>query len=498
MLVIISDLHLTDGTSGTTISPGAFQIFAERLRELAIGASWRTSGEYRPIERLDLLLLGDVLDVIRSARWSLSDEIRPWSDPDNREYQQVVGQITADILASNEESFAILRRLAVEDGLAVPSGDRRGRPVASEPQPVSVHIHYMVGNHDWFYHLPGAVGDSLRRAVVHRLGLINRPEMPFPHDPAECPALLEAQRRHRVFARHGDIYDPFNFEGDRDASSLGDAIVIELLNRFGTAVEAEMGDDLPAATLRGLRELDNVRPLLLVPVWIDGLLERTCAFPSMQRQVKLIWDRLVDRFLELQFVRRRDTWCPVDLIDGLDWALHFSRRIPIGWASKIVTWMNQIQGQPDASYRHHALAEPDFRNRRAKHIVYGHTHHVESVPLDASHAEGYVLNQVYFNSGTWRRVFRQTAFAPGEHEFIPADEMTYLAFFHGDERGGRPYETWSGTLGTGNPPTSHLRIDPGRTGHATRQPVQTPNLHGLAPHITAPMAQRPIVPTRRE
>jgi len=28
MLVIISDLHLTDGTSGETIAAGAFQIFA--------------------------------------------------------------------------------------------------------------------------------------------------------------------------------------------------------------------------------------------------------------------------------------------------------------------------------------------------------------------------------------------------------------------------------------------------------------------------------------
>ena len=68
------------------------------------------------------------------------------------------------------------------------------------------------------------------------------------------------------------------------------------------------------------------------------------------------------------------------------------------------------------------------------------------MPLDASHAEGFVLNQGYFNSGTWRRVHRATQFAPGEHEFIAAESMTYLAFFQGDERSGRPYETWTGTL----------------------------------------------------
>ena len=73
----------------------------------------------------------------------------------------------------------------------------------------------------------------------------------------------------------------------------------------------------------------------------------------------------------------------------------------------------QLRGADDASYYQHALAEQDFRNRRAKHIVYGHTHYAESVPLDASFAEGYVLNQAYFNSGTWRRVLPADALAAG-------------------------------------------------------------------------------------
>ena len=65
MLVIISDLHLTDGTSGATISPWAFEIFAQELRDAAISASWRADGKYRPVDRVDLILLGDGLDVIR-------------------------------------------------------------------------------------------------------------------------------------------------------------------------------------------------------------------------------------------------------------------------------------------------------------------------------------------------------------------------------------------------------------------------------------------------
>ena len=77
-----------------------------------------------------------------------------------------------------------------------------------------------------------------------------------------------------------------------------------------------------------------------------------------------------------------------------------------------------------------AAAEPG-------HLAYGHTHAAESVPLDASHAEGYVLNQMYFNAGTWRR-YRQTQWAPGAHEFIASDVMTYLVFLPGDERAAGP------------------------------------------------------------
>jgi UDP-2,3-diacylglucosamine pyrophosphatase LpxH len=498
MLVLISDLHLTDGTSGATISSGAFEIFAERLRDLATAASFRSDGGYRPIDRLDLVLLGDVLDVIRSARWSAGTKVRPWDPPGHPALATQVAQITADILAQNEPSLAMLRGLAAE-GLGVPPADGRGRPVhLAAPLPVPVHVHYMVGNHDWFFHLPGHNYDRVRQAVIGAMGLANRAETPFPHDPAESGELLDVMRRHKLFARHGDIFDPFNFEGDRNASSLGDAIVIELLSRFATAVEMQMADDLPPATLAGLREIDNVRPLVLAPVWIDGLLERTCPFPAVRKQVKTIWDRLADNFLSIPFVRERDTWCPVALVDGLERALMFSKRLSLGWASHVVAWLNGLRGQTSGSYFVHALAEQDFRNRRARHIVYGHTHHAESVPLDASFIEGYPLNQVYFNSGTWRRVHRQTELAPAEHEFIASDVMTYLTFFQGDERKGRPYETWSGTLGIHPGETAVHRVDPGRSNHERGQSVSAPALHGHAPHFRPlPARQGAIIPTRR-
>ena len=496
MLVIVSDLHLTDGTLGDTVSLGAFSIFARRLQESAVAASWRTDGAYRPVENIDLVLLGDVFDLIRTTRWTDVPDVRPWGNLHAPRFLEQVDRITGDILWHNQKSLAILRQLASEDGLSIPAG----RPgTTTERQSVPVRIHYMVGNHDWLYHLAGHPYDALREQIIRHLGLAGSASSPFAHDITENEELLHVMRRHRVTARHGDLFDPFNYEGDRDTSSLGDAIVIELVSRFVARVQAEMFDELPAATLLGLREIDNIRPLLLIPVWIDGLLDRTCSFPAMRKRVKAIWDQMSEEFLAVDFVRQRDGWSPFDLVDGLERALKFSRRLSVGWASSIAGWLNKIRGASGDSYYVHALAEQDFRNRRAKHIVYGHTHAAESVPLDASYAEGYVLNQMYFNSGTWRRVHRQTQLAPAQHEFIAHDEMNYLAFYQGDERGGRPYETWTGSLGYLPTGATIHRIDPGRgtKTHASGQPISAPDLHQRAPHFATPSARPLRTPTRR-
>lgn len=481
MLAIISDLHLTDGTSGATIHPGAFHILAERLCDLAERASWRSDGTYRPIDRMDLVLLGDVLDVIRSTRW-LQGSVRPWDNMHSPEAVEVVSTITGDILQANEPALHVLRSLAHEGAVRIPHGSRDGLPVASSDEhPVPVHIHYMVGNHDWMFHLRGNSYDLLREQVARHMGLANRSDNPFPHDPLESDELLEIFRQHRVFARHGDIFDPLNFSGDRDMSSLGDAVVIQLVNRFAEEVTAEMADDLPAGVLAGLREIDNVRPLLLVPVWIDGLLERGCPYPSVHKKVKQVWDRLTDELLELPIVREGDSWSPFDLVDGLAGALKFSKRLSIGWSSKITGWLDSLRGASSKSFYHHALAEQDFRNRRARHIVYGHTHHAECVPLDASYADGYVLEQMYFNSGTWRRVHQQTRLAPGEHEFIPSETISLLSFFQDGERGGRPFEVWSGMLGC-SPALLTRNQTGGQTSHATEQPLSTSGAPVRAPH----------------
>ena len=119
MLAIVSDLHLNDKTTGTPLEPGAFQIFGERLQELAIRASWRADGRYRPIDRLDLVLLGDILDLIRTTQWLRAD-VRPWDDVSSPRVADVTASFVDGILQQNRETCEMIRSLSAEGSIRFP------------------------------------------------------------------------------------------------------------------------------------------------------------------------------------------------------------------------------------------------------------------------------------------------------------------------------------------------------------------------------------------
>ncbi|MGH2510499.1 MAG: hypothetical protein ACRDHZ_24250, partial [Ktedonobacteraceae bacterium] len=230
-------------------------------------------------------------------------------------------------------------------------------------------------------------------------------------------------------------------------SSLGDAIVIDLVTSFAFNVKARLGDSLPVRCLEGLNEIDNVRPLLMVPVWVGGLLRRTCPDPNLHRQVQEIWNGLVDRFLQIPFVRERLTKRG-SLFRGekLRLALKISKGMLRPESSRLLCWLGRKVGARKKSFYPFAVQEKAFKNRRARFIVYGHTHHYEMIPLDTDESASGLENQIYLNSGTWRPVHELARLRPGHEAFIGYNTMSYLTFFKNGERSGRLFESWSGSL----------------------------------------------------
>jgi len=280
VLVFISDLHFKDGTTGASISADAFNLFLKRLEDMAYRASWRADGRYEPLDGIDLVLLGDILDPLRSVRWQDTkrgniDYLRPWHDSSRKDYRDKIAEITEAIIEHNAEAFDVLRELGNGNGVHLPPATHHGQPDldSSEQIAVPVRITYMVGNHDWYYHLPGDGFTQIRKHVIDALGLENSTD-PFPHTMEESPVLEQLFSKHQVVARHGDIFDLMNYDPElgRDAATLGDVIVVELIDRFPTLVQERLGDSLPQSFYKNLRELGNVRSTVITPAWISYLL----------------------------------------------------------------------------------------------------------------------------------------------------------------------------------------------------------------------------------
>lgn len=453
MLVIISDTHLTDGSSGHTVDAGAFRIFEDELRDLAYDASKRADGRYEPIKELHLLLLGDILDVIRSTQW-LDDTVRPWDDPQSDAFTSKVTAITEKILSNNSESLDVVKSFKNDRIITIPRATPNGTPaeVGWEPNaegrvPVEVHTYYMVGNHDWFYHLRGPAYDALRSDIVQSMGLDNPPDLPFPHDPKEFGQsgafmrLAEAYRQHSVFARHGDIYDPDNFDGDRDRSSIGDAVVVDLIDKFSLVVQAQLGNAVTPEFIEALREIDNIRPLSDIAAWIDGYLLRTSPDPLTAKRVKGVWNQLASEFFKIPFVKNHPK------AGRMRWAQDLTSGLSLGMLSRLVRKFGSLFPSTDCPDYRNALQETAFLDRSARCIVYGHTHQYALVALEVPFTPRGIFNQVYLNSGTWRPYHQLAKHHPKQEQFVPYQLMTYIAFYQDDERGGRRYESWTGALG---------------------------------------------------
>ncbi len=414
MLVFISDIHFTHGETCSTIPPAAFRKFVEILGEMA---------EPDSVDTIEVVLLGDIFDVIRS--WPVT-AVRPWWPEDRR------GEMDKKL---KDVTLETVNRICTHHENAESVGYLTNFKRAMAEKHKSVTYTYIVGNHDW---------------------LVNRyPETRV--QIAEMLAMEEPQRFRQkrfeiegtwtdygVYACHGDKYDSFNYDGNRDASSLGDAIVIDLINKFTHKVEEKFGPADESVLTRQLREIDNVRPLIDIPAWIQGVCERSRRDDPAD-DVKKIWDELVDEFLADDFVRQHDRWFRFDNVDKLQLVLKISSLMPIKKLARI-PFKKFLAGNED--YTDYAYCEDQIQNDQATYVVYGHTHHHEIRPLDQQVKDGNVLDKIYFNTGTWRRVHVQTAFDVRNFEFVGWYVMTFITFYRsGEKKGDRRFEVWNGAMG---------------------------------------------------
>jgi UDP-2,3-diacylglucosamine pyrophosphatase LpxH len=456
MLVVISDLHLVDGTAGNhNVSAEAYQLWIDEIVNLA---------ETQHATELIFLYTGDVFDLIRTEAWfdvELRD--RPWGNP-------AINENPSDLSAAcRQKAHAILDHVAsaTKEQLDILGGRA---PIAALDRLARLNIPvrraFVPGNHDRLY----LVDDGLRGKINRWLGIGAEPmEGLSPH--------RFLSRDYGLLARHGHEFDVWNFEGrdpealaDRDYLKvpIGDVICTELVARFPWAIRRELvaagiAPDVVDGVATRLQDIEDVRPMHAAVQWIyytaAEIREKSALPPAVkQRVTEIIEDTIpavYGAFLEMPFVRawlaEHDRWTtPFDEADKLKaLGVLLRHRVSLTGVQLFCAAFEKLGLLGDDSLARAALDEKLLQDPRSgiHYVTYGHTHTYEQVAL--RQLEGH--EKIYFNSGTWRPRHVQ---AKNRQDFVGWKEMAYLVFYNEREdplrRGpgdkGVSFETWSGTM----------------------------------------------------
>ncbi len=442
MLAIISDLHLSDGSTTRTFDGEAFDVVAERVESAA---------RSRGARELGLVLLGDIFDLVRTDYWldaGIPPDERPWGgvlDPVTgmnrnaaecqRQYEAVLERaLAANAPRSGRGLGPMLARL--EEG-----ADRLGIPFQAT---------YIPGNHDRILHnFP-----SLRRRL----------QLAFPQIGA-FDAVYRGEG-YDLLARHGHEWDGNchglelvrrGLDGPGVAGRFDPAVYRVMA--IGEVVTAELMSGLihharrmeaNAELVERLRDVHHLSPMLGVFEWLEWFGGRES--PAQQEILHAALERALDAVLGSSVAAswdrlKRDVLVSGDLVDRLQLA----RTLLLG------------DGFPQLRRRarramavHHLLparehllegAAREFREGTVppgtQFLVYGHTHRARH---DYFHGETDGRVRMYVNSGAFLPVIARAA---DRRSFVSELQMTVVFAFRADEGaprgGGQPsLEIWQG------------------------------------------------------
>ena len=453
MLAIISDLHLCDGTATPqNIRPNAFDLFYQEIYQLAL---------LRGVEKIEIVLLGDVFDLLRTERWferadgsKVAPDIRPWG--------------RAEALTSPELSSATLdNALAIASEIAENNRDAlaslRGATIR-QPDGLTVRRLYLPGNHDRLFLLD----PRLQTLILTELGVDPR-SMARQGVSTHRLALPE----YGLLARHGHEWDPWNFEPMDPANvgvravdpdfllaPIGDPITTELVARLPFELERRLAsndvfDKAALAHVIGrMQRIEDVRPLLASFRW--AFFEADCLSQVLSsEQAEVLRSTLTgvvrDVTSDFRQLPYYDAWMERHghSNNGILFSatLLFLSTFRVSSAAPLIQRLEQFSDSvnPHDTCRKGALEEElnTVARNGFRHVVYGHTHQPLQAALRVDPAADW-----YLNSGTWRR----REFATDDNRaFLGTEHFSYVVFYTAEETkragltDGPSFELWRGS-----------------------------------------------------
>ena len=388
MHVFISDTHMTDHPASGSVSDVELTNFAGDIEKWAEHA------------QIKLVLLGDIIDFLRSPKWKHCWEhcnhSFPWSTMNSHftnfvdNYAETYALEIAQAVTTRYSGFSKALKKLTDSG--------------------RVKIVYVVGNHDYMLQL----SPKLREAVCTFLSLSDETNVAKKAFPT-----IYADEGASVYATHGNSYDPTNYHRfDEGYWAFGDAVVLQLINRFAPETCAALGSAETTVIGKHTHELDNIQPASDVPVYVRWLADEFLTSPDEKRKVLEVWSRIVTELLELPvFKHGYEDPC----IQRDRTALEISKST--SFSELVAKYASYFQGQ---NYKNHAEDLAATLGNKYRFILFGHTHHPMLVPLPFSvkGQQGY-----YVNTGCWRRVVSR----PSPKERGPFAAVRVNAFFRIDD-----------------------------------------------------------------
>lgn len=441
MLVFVSDIHFSDNTAGPPNVPAsAFKGAYDSIKDMA-----RSSGA----ERLEVVFLGDIFDLIRTTNWPADVRARPWGEPD--------GVWTT---AQDAATTAVLNKVAGDNAEAL-------NILATYDFGLPTTRTFIPGNHDRTVNL----SDALRTRVVKLLNLNWNPANRFEH--------WYVNRNARTFARHGHEFDFFNFGGstsfapdvwteipqsDFDKTPIGDLLAAEVSARIPAEVLARLRPDHPQreALHIELQDLFDVRPTLAMFTFLGYQIRR---FDDAQITAAINggFQAITASFSQLEYIKRwieeRRRWYhPFDKAEALEIVLFLSKKIDlqeIDTGFRLAKWFSTSgQGDNLASAAAADFARLDHsdlftEDAPAQFILYGHTHDPDQRLINVVKRGDSDLNRIYLNTGMWRPLHNQGTVGG----FASWDTLCYSAIYEPGEQyvTGKHaevpmFEVWTGNL----------------------------------------------------
>lgn len=284
MLVVTANWAVADGT--LVARPRREQAeWLAAVHRAAIRAGVRRDGRYAPLDGLDLVLAGDLLDGLTSTAW-LGDA-RPWHR--GRRAEGIANRVLVAAAARCRRLLGGVARWARE-GVAVPDSDRLGRPDWARRRRVPVRVVVLPGDRDrWLVAaLPRLARRGIRLAAAWSVGTV-----------AIC---------------HGAEFDPSCAAcggPETGRPTLAESLAVDLVGRFAAAVRG--ADVWPEC--RGLvARLAASRPRDIPPAVTSWLAQ---ASPAAARTVRDRWARAVAGWRRAARTAEPSCHAEFDLVDAV-------------------------------------------------------------------------------------------------------------------------------------------------------------------------------------